>query len=240
MLKNLTRNVFQKLLGFDNYLFVFALIHIFQIRSGLSEKAFRYFAGLTGEGGAILDIGANIGIMTVILARAHPSATIYSFEPIPESRKTLERVVRFYKLTNVKIFNTALGDANTEAEMVMPVAGTAKMQGLSHVVEPGKSEPGELYTIQMQKLDDVPELAAVAKINAIKIDVENFEYFVLKGGRALLEKHRPVVFCELWNNERRAVCLAFMEQLGYKARLFTGRELSDFTGQEALDFFFMP
>ena len=240
MLKNLTRNIFQKLLGFDRYLFVFSIININRIKWGFSEKAYRYFVRMIEDEGAILDIGANIGIMTVVFAKAHPNAMIFSFEPIHSNRKALERVVRFYGLKNVIVFAYALGDTNGMVEMVMPFAGKAKMQGLSHIVEAGRSESGEHYSIPIRKLDDIPVLQTVPRISAIKIDVENFEYFVLKGGRALLERHRPIVFCELWNNDRRNLCFELMSELGYRVKVFEHKGLTDFTGQEALDFFFMP
>lgn len=240
MLKNLIRNLFQKLLGFDRYLFFFSIINITWIKWGLSEKAFKHFVGMTGDNSVILDIGANIGIMTVVFAQTHPHAKIFSFEPISSNRKALESIVRFYGLKNVTVFANALGDANEMVEMVMPNAGKSKMQGLSHIVETDSKEPGEHFSVMMQKLDDLAELRSLPGIGAIKIDVENFEYFVLKGGRALLEKHKPLVFCELWDNERRKLCFEMMSQLGYRVKIFQNNGLADFTGDEALDFFFLP
>jgi FkbM family methyltransferase len=88
--------------------------------------------------------------------------------------------------------------------MVMPVIGDVKMQGLSHVVQEGEDQAGNYYTVPLKKLDDFPELNEKdARITGIKIDVENFEYFVLKGGRNLIAKHRPVIYSELWNTENR-------------------------------------
>ena len=240
MLKNLIRNLLQKLLGFDRYVFFFSIIHITRIRWGLSEKAFRYFVNMIPEDGVVLDIGANIGSMTVVIALTHPGTTVYSFEPIPGSRKALERVIHFYGLKNVKVFAHALGNDNGMVEMVMPYAGGARMQGLSHIVEAGTELPGERYSIPIQKLDDIEVLQSAERISAIKIDVENFEYFVLKGGMRLLEKHRPLIFCELWDTERRGLCFDLMGQLGYRVKVFQDGSLLDFTGKQALDFFFLP
>ncbi len=240
MIKNLTRNLFQKLLGFHRYLFVFSHINILRIRWGLSEKAFKHFINLIDDDGVILDIGANIGCMTVMLAKARPAAAVYAFEPIPANRMTLEKVVGSYGLKNVHIFANALGDVDQMVEMIMPFNGTAKMQGLSHVVEPGQNEAGDTFTVRMMPLDQMPELVSLPRISAIKIDVENFEYFVLKGGKLLLNKHRPIVFCELWNNHRREDCFRLMQQLGYRIQWYDNGRLTGFSGEEVLDFFFMP
>jgi len=242
MFKDLIRAGCQKLIGFENYLFVFSLINIARIRSGRGfEKEFQYFTGLiTGEG-IILDIGANIGIMTVTLAKKCTQAKVYAFEPIPQNIRTLERVIKHYQLNNVQIFPIALGDKNEEIKMIMPEMQHSKMQGLSHVLEASdQHEPGEIFSIRMETLDDVPALQVIAKVSAIKIDVENFEYYVLKGGRELLIKHRPIVYCELWNDGRRSLCIEFMQRLGYKVKIYQKGGLVDFTGQPAINFFFLP
>jgi len=92
----------------------------------------------------------------------------------------------------------------------------------------------------MQQLDTIPVLQQIKKISAVKIDVENFEYYVLKGGETLLRKHKPVIFCELWKDERRELCLALIKKIGYKPKVFEKGRLVDFNGQEALNFFFLP
>lgn len=240
MIKDILRGLGQKLLGFDNYLFVFSLFNITRMQAGGYEKAFCFFADMISGDGAILDIGANIGAMTVTLAKKHPKSIIYAFEPVALNRKALERVTRFYRLKNVNIFPQALGDENGEIAMIMPRVGASRMQGLSHVIESTAPEKGEVFTVAMQRLDDIHELAAIPKISAVKIDVENFEYFVLKGGEALLRKHQPIVFCELWNNERRALCFAMMNRLGYSVKLFDRGKLTDFKGEDALNFMFLP
>jgi len=240
MIKDILRSLGQQLLGFDNYLFVFSLFTITRIQTGGYEKAFCHFADMIPDDGAILDIGANIGIMTVTLAKKHPKSVIYAFEPIAHNRKALQRVTGFYRLKNINIFSQALGNENGEVAMIMPRLGGSRMQGLSHVIESTEPEEGEVYTIPIQRLDDIPELTNLSKINAVKIDVENFEYFVLKGGEALLLKHKPLVFCELWNNERRALCLSFMKKLGYTIKIFDGKRWADFNGEDALNFVFLP
>jgi hypothetical protein len=54
------------------------------------------------------------------------------------------------------------------------------------------------------------------EIKAIKIDVENFEYFVLKGGVQLLNDNKPLIYMELWNNDNRINCMNFLSNLNYE------------------------
>jgi FkbM family methyltransferase len=243
MTKDIIRTICQKLIGYKNYLFLFSLFTIKRIKTGRHEEEFIFFMGMIPPEGTILDIGANIGIMTVSLAQRFPKAKVYAFEPIPNNIEALEKVVNYYKLKNVTLFKTALGEEKGELKMILPVINNSKMQGLSHVLEEdasGTTEKGMQYTVPVLKLDDIPELEAAYSITAIKIDVENFEYYVLKGGESMLRKHMPLIYCELWDNDRRKLCMEYLSGLGYRIDIFDGKQLIPFTGQPVINFFFIP
>lgn len=241
MIKDIIRSICQKLIGYKNYLFLFSLFTIRRIKSGRHETEFIFFMGMIPGEGVILDIGANIGIMTVSLARRFPKAQVYAFEPIPNNIIALEKVVSHYSLQNVQLFKTALGEENGEITMILPVVNNAKMQGLSHVVEnEAGDEKGIQFTVPVQKLDDMEALQKAEKITAIKIDVENFEYHVLKGGEALLRRHMPLIYCELWDNEKRKLCMEYLMAIGYEIHIYNGTGLVPFTNQAVINFFFVP
>jgi len=243
MLKSTVKKVLQKLLGFDNYLFIFSIFTIRRMSRNHHEEEFVHFMEMIPDKGAILDIGANIGIMTVTLARRFPHAGVYSFEPMPQNLKALKRIIRYFKLKNVKLFEMALGEENGELTMVMPVLDKVKMQGLSHVVESDSNDPmnrGLTFRVPVKRLDEIKELMDLPAIHAIKIDVENFEYPVLKGGKGLLLKHKPVIYCELWKNERRDLTLDYLKGLGYKVKVYDGKGMVDFTNQEVTNFILVP
>jgi FkbM family methyltransferase len=241
MIKSSLKLVLQKLLGFDNYLFIFSIFTITRLRMNLHEKEFSHFLQLIPEDAYILDVGSNIGIMAVPLAKKASRGQVFSFEPMPQNLKALKRITKFYKLTNIKIFETALGEEKGELTMVMPVINDVKMQGLSHVVEnEGDKENGIVFTVPVQRLDDFPDLQSLPKINAIKIDVENFEYHVLKGAHALLAKHKPIIYCELWDNEKRTLTMNYLkEHFGYQVKVFENNQLVDFIKQPVSNFFFV-
>src|ERR1700747_516323 len=133
-MKSKTKYILHKLLGFKNYLFVFSLFKIYTLKQDKKEKDFFHFLKLIPENTAVLDIGANIGIMTVHLARSVKNIKVYCFEPMPNNIATLKRIVNYFKLSNVQIFEFALGNTEGKVEMVMPVVNSVRMQGLSHVV----------------------------------------------------------------------------------------------------------
>jgi FkbM family methyltransferase len=242
MFKSFIKRALQKVLGFDNYLFIFSIFTIKRLSWNRHEKEFTEFMNLIPDKDAILDVGANIGIMTATLARKFPNAKVCSFEPMPQNVTALKRIISYFKLSNVTVFETALGEQPGELKMVMPVINNVKMQGLSHVVETDDEQAakeGILFNVPVKKLDDIPELQQLSKINAIKIDVENFEYPVLKGAEALLRKHKPVIYCELWKNERRDLTLRYLQGLGYQIKVYDGHQLVNFDNQEVTNFILM-
>lgn len=202
-----------------------------------------FFIGMIPNKGMVLDIGANIGITTVPLAKALPNASVFSYEPMPHNAKALRRVVQASKLKNVSVFETALDEREGELKMVLPVINGVKMQGLSHVYEEGNStdwNKGDLFTVPVKQLDRLPNLQA-ATITAIKIDVENFEYNVLKGGQQLLAKNKPLIYTELWENEKKQQCIDYLQGLGYQTKVFEGNQLVPYTGQaNEVNYFFVP
>jgi len=238
MVKNFFKRSLQKVLGFDNYLFLFS---IYSINRSKRDKEFIYFMNRIQEKGVILDIGANIGIMSVSLAKKFKLSEVYSFEPMPSNLKALKRIVNYYNIKNITLEEFALGEENGELKMVMPVIDNVKMQGLTHILSSERyptTNDGVIFNVPVKKLDDIEALKSLPLITAIKIDVENYEYEVLKGGRHLLVKHKPIIYCELWPGEQRKRAINYLRDLGYKTEVFDGEKFVKYEGQESTNFIF--
>lgn len=239
-MKDYIKYLLQKVLGYDNYLYYFSLYTISRVNINQYEKEFGYFLNMLSADSVVLDIGANIGITTVPIARKCSKGKVFAFEPIPSNLKALKRVTQRYKLNHVSFFSEALGDTNGSVQMVLPVLKQNKMQGLSHVVEENNNDAwnkGDFFTVPLKRLDDIPEINA-QPINAIKIDVEGFEYEVLKGATNLLQKDKPFIYCEVWDNEKRSRCFNFMKELGYTIKVFSGDTLIEYANTSETNFFF--
>jgi FkbM family methyltransferase len=242
-MKDLLKKLLQSVLGFSNYLYVFSLFKILTLRSDKKENDFFHFLGMIPDDGIILDIGANIGIMTVHFCKHKPGSIVHCFEPIRENFRTLQRVIRFFGLRNVSLHQLALGNADGTIKMVMPVINNVKMQGLSYVSEEPVTEGGIMYSVSLKKLDDVIGTGETSKpVRAIKIDVENYEGQVLAGARKVIENFRPLIYCELWNNENRESCLSFIKGYNYKVMVLKENMLEEFNASvhKTQNFFFLP
>jgi FkbM family methyltransferase len=233
-MKNKIKHVLQNLLGFDTYLFVFSIFTILKLKWDKKEKDFIHFLKLIPDNGNILDIGANIGIMTVHLGRQFTQSTVFSFEPVPNNIKALKKIIKFFKVKNVTIFEYALGDTNGNIEMVMPIIKSVKEQGLSHVVHETITEfnEGQKYSVPIYMLDSIAEINNNKPVTGIKLDVENFEYYVLKGAENTLLKYKPVIYCELWDNDNRYRTFDFVTSLGYSIKVLINNNLVDYNKEK--------
>src|SRR5690606_13476568 len=125
-----------------------------------------------------------------------------------------------FNLTNIQEYQMAAGNENTHLEMVMPVIHYVPMHGLSHVIHEDIKEnnDGIRFKVPVVKLDEFNDLLTNGeRVTGLKIDVENYEYFVLTGAKKILQKHRPLIYCELWENDNRQKCFSFLNELGYSA-----------------------
>jgi len=241
-MKKFVQSLLQRLLGFRRYLVVFSWFKIKTLKRDKKEGDFFYFLNQLSPSDTVLDIGANIGIMTVHLARRCSEGKVHAIEPIPENFATLKRICEIFKCSNASLHHFALGEQEGELEMVMPEVQNVKMQGLSHAVHESITEfnEGRKYAVPQHRLDGLR--STFGKVHGIKIDVENFEYFVFKGGENLLREDRPLVYCELWDNENRAKCFALFESMGYSVQVLEQGQLSRYNPSQHSNqnFFFVP
>lgn len=230
-LKTFIKYILQGLFGFERYLFVFSIFKVFTLKWDKDENHFFHFMAMLPQQGNILDIGANIGIMSTTLARKFPMATIHAFEPLQSNANALNSVTKYFKLTNVIFHQVALGNENGSIKMIMPVVNNVKFQGLSHVVHDSIDDirAGDTFDVPIYRLDDFGPLKLISNtITGIKMDVENFEQFVVKGGLELITKHQPVLYIELWISENRDNCIATLLTINYIAHTLVNNKLELF------------
>jgi FkbM family methyltransferase len=183
-----------------------------------------------GEG-SVLDVGANIGIMTAHLGQYLPNTTIHAFEPMPTNISVLRKIIAKFNLKLVKLHEIAVGDTSGSVKMILPQNGKTKMQGLSHVKHESITEwnEGEEFEVELDTLDNQLK---TEKIQGIKIDVENFEYFALKGAKELLERDHPIIYAELWENQNRTNCFDLLTSLSYQAFIVKNNQLISFDSNQ--------
>ena len=150
---------------------------------GVSEAIWR----LLDPGDTALDIGANIGYMTSIMAlRVGPGGSVNSFEPHPGVCRTLRENLRLFRrdprTCSVELHETALGSENAKAPLVTQ-ANWAENQGTARFVDQRPTLANEAE-VNMRRLDDLISARPVA---LAKLDVEGYETPVLMGAERLID-----------------------------------------------------
>jgi FkbM family methyltransferase len=128
----------------------------------------------TPEGGVFVDIGANVGTYALTLAR-HVGAggTVIAVEPHPVAHARLAFNRAASGLSQVKLLAAAAGAENGELLMETDSANL----GASHVAS--GTSGGRTFRVPAFTLQQILSDAGIAKVDALKIDVEGFEDRVL-------------------------------------------------------------
>jgi len=161
---------------------------------GTFEKAELEFANrYVRHGDVAFDIGANVGIFSVVLGAAvGKSGRIVAIEPVSENISRLKKNLAKNKLENVDVVPVALGA--TEGRMVLHMANDAAYHSLG-VVDPAFSAGGEIF-VAVRRLDDVWIEMGRPFVTFVKMDVEGAESDVLRGATELLGTCCPVLLIE--------------------------------------------
>jgi FkbM family methyltransferase len=148
---------------------------------------------LVSDHDTIFDIGANIGWYSNHLSKKLPGATIYSFEPIPETFAQVKKNTELNKSNNIILNNFAFSDAvQTLTFYYSPtITGASSSQNITENDGMIKLE------CQANTIDNFVKENNIAKLDFIKCDVEGAEFMVYKGGAVTFEKHTPVIFTEM-------------------------------------------
>jgi FkbM family methyltransferase len=206
----------QKLLGGNNYLLLFYYFVLFRFKFNLlhnQEPEIYILKDYIKEGDLCLDIGANIGYYSAIMASyVGQSGQIVSFEPIKLNFKILHKVL--HQKINIKLENKAVGEFNGCIRMMMPHFRGIFLHGTSHIISNfERIKNGDIEDVEIITLDYYCR-SIKQRINFIKIDVEGYEYNVFKGGRETLKKHKPIILSELSKEKEETIKL--LSELGYK------------------------
>ena len=140
-----------------------------------------------------VDVGANVGVYTVVLARAiSQEGSVLSFEPEPSNVERLRANVERNGLTNVEIHPVALADRAGQA--VLHLATDGMYHSTGDVYE--ERATGRDLPVSTLTLDDVWERAGAPTVSFVKVDTEGTELDVLRGAEGLLRAESPALLVE--------------------------------------------
>ncbi|MEX0684575.1 MAG: FkbM family methyltransferase [Balneolales bacterium] len=149
----------------------------------------------------IFDIGANIGIFSMLAKVYSPNSSVYAFEPQPNIYKVLSNNNNLNQF-DVRCENIALSDK--EGEIPFYNFGPEAFEGNTTAGSLNKHfrpEDQRSIMVSATKLDHYLTSHKLEGIDLIKLDVETHEPEILKGYGESLLMHKPVIILEVQDEE---------------------------------------
>lgn len=147
----------------------------------------RAISNLLQEGQTFVDIGANVGCISFLAARlVGPAGKVIAVEPNRDNLQLLYAGIVLNEFDNVRVLPYA---ASNTCTIFALTGGTSN----TNVVSPDPGKESRQY-VQSVVLDE--ELAQLAAIDFVKMDIEGHEPLALQGFATLIRKHRPLLLTE--------------------------------------------
>jgi FkbM family methyltransferase len=133
----------------------------------------------------VVDGGAHIGVLTLLLASLCPAGHVYAFEPAAANRRHLDANLVANEVTNVTVEEAALygsdGDVVFDSNSAYPAG--------SHIGTTGT-------TVAAVRVDTWARKNGIERLDLLKLDVEGSEVGVLGGAEQTIRRFRPTTVIE--------------------------------------------
>ena len=173
-------------------------------------------------GSHCIDIGANIGCHTLVMADlCGSSGRVLAVEPSSSIRARLERNLALNLITHVSVVPCALSSNSGQTATLHIPAADQENQGAASLFSAHLEGATLTETVPLRTLDEVVKEAGWARCDFIKMDVEGSELSVLKGATRILKDYRPTLVFEYNPDAWKAAgaswteCVALLSRFGY-------------------------
>jgi FkbM family methyltransferase len=182
-------------------------------------------------GATVLDIGANIGYYTLLMAQlVGPNGYVYAFEPREDFCDFVRRSVTENEFDQrCAVHCCALADYEGAVQFrIHPRTDLASSDPNYYSTcylassESDKNKDAFIQ-VKVQILDKFLEAEPQRRVDLIKIDVEGAEHLVFRGAEKLLRRDKPVILSEIFGPQLENVSkvdtltyVRFLEALGYR------------------------
>lgn len=164
------------------------------VRSGAFERdELDWLLPQVRSDATVWDVGANVGLYTVLMAKSAPGGQVIAFEPVDTTAFRLRTNIRLNSVGNVRVEPIALADKSGIG--TMRVFGSAP--GCNRLIT--GSEPngeGVTMSVAVEIADSYAERTGYAP-DVIKVDIEGAEPSFVRGARLVLSELRPLLIMEV-------------------------------------------
>jgi FkbM family methyltransferase len=180
------------------------------------------------------DLGANIGYMTLLLAKAvGTNGLVVAIEAFPENARRLAANIALNQMQErVRVIEAAVSDRSAPVQFrVGPSGKMGKIEGSGGRQDTTKAES---INVQGYSLDDFVYRDDQPVPDVIKMDIEGGEVMAIPGMRRVLTQARPLVLLELHGSESARVAWSELRAAGYRL-CYLKQGYGPITSQDELD-----
>ncbi len=152
--------------------------------------------GLLRPGDRFVDVGANIGMISLIAARrVGDQGVVDAFEPNPACTARIRSFVERNGISQIRLHEMAAGDAEADLTLTIPRYNSGEAS-ITRFGSDADEDRFERKVVPVRVLDAVlsPDPRPIV---LLKMDVEGYECFALRGLVETLRREKPVVVTEV-------------------------------------------
>jgi len=153
------------------------------------ETETRFVLDNVKKGDIVLDVGANIGYYTLILAKlVDEQGKVFAFEPEPNNFHVLKKNVRANGYNNVKLERVVVSNKKSKTKLYVSKENVGE-----HRIYKSSTVSNDYINVEMIRLDDYfVNHNLMDKISFVKMDVEGSELGVLEGMKEILARNKKI------------------------------------------------
>jgi FkbM family methyltransferase len=194
-------------------------------RLGLEYQDIYFLKNLIKSGDHCIDIGAHLGYFTIELSRLAGSlGHVYAIEPMSKFYNTLKGIVQTKNLKNISLYQYAMGGDGEFVEMGIPQLNNVKKFAYARAI----SSHATLNYVETEKVENArgdQMFLDLGSVDFIKCDVEGLELSVFLSFIKTVEKHRPIILCELADPTERKRLLDLLSPFSYRMFYLENKKL---------------
>ena len=168
-----------------------------------------------------VDVGANIGIFSLIASAANPLGHVIALEPLEANFRYLRRNVDLNGMENVHCVRAAACETDQEIDLFHPGGGFSTRATVDPAGLPA-NVPASSERVPGRSLDSLIEAGGIDQVDLVKLDTEGTETAALRGMLQTLQRGHPHLFCEVLPGSGSGPELEqLLRPLGYSSYLLT-------------------
>lgn len=168
----------------------------------INNGEYKFISKLDLTNKTIIDIGANLGIVSIVLAKKNPGIKIYAFEPLRENYENLLKNIELNGIDKniITVENKAVTKDGRNINMSININNRGG-SSISDVISVNSSMSKENCGIESITLEEIVKKYKIDKIDLLKIDCEGSEYEILYNTKEDILKNIDYLVGEFHENK---------------------------------------